>query len=74
MITDSGIIIRTPASEISTYSRAASGVIVMRLLEGQTIANITKVAREEDAEEAFDGENVDGQPEAETEDNAPVEE
>ncbi|MBQ7357873.1 MAG: DNA gyrase subunit A [Clostridia bacterium] len=74
MITNEGIIIRTPASEISTYSRAASGVIVMRLLEGQTIANITKVAREEDAEEAFDGENVDGQPEAETEDNAPVEE
>lgn len=48
MITDSGIIIRTPAKDISSYSRAASGVIVMRLEEGQTIANITKVAREED--------------------------
>ena len=53
MITDSGIIIRTPAKDISSYSRAASGVIVMRLEEGQTIANITKVAREED-------ENIEG--------------
>ena len=57
MITDAGIIIRTPAKDISTYSRSASGVIVMRLEEGQTIANITKVAREEDGDGDFDGEN-----------------
>ncbi len=58
MITNEGIIIRTPAKDISTYSRTASGVITMRLLEGQTVANITKVAREEDAEEI---ETVDGE-------------
>ena len=50
MITNEGIIIRTPAKDISTYSRTASGVITMRLLEGQTVANITKVAREDSEE------------------------
>ena len=57
MITNEGIIIRTPAKDISTYSRTASGVITMRLLEGQTVANITKVAREEDEEL----ENIEGE-------------
>jgi len=50
MITDSGIIIRTPASDISTYSRTAAGVIVMRLLEGQKVVNITKTVKEEEDE------------------------
>ena len=50
MITDSGIIIRTPSSGVSVYSRTASGVIMMRLEEGQKIANVTKVAKEEDVE------------------------
>jgi DNA gyrase subunit A len=56
MITDSGIIIRTPASDISTYSRTASGVIVMRLLEGQKVVNITKTVKEDEdeAEEIID--------------------
>ncbi len=57
MITDGGIVIRTPASEISTYSRSASGVIVMRLGDEQTIANFTKVPHEEAVdEEAIEGE------------------
>ena len=51
MITDGGIVIRTPASEISTYSRSASGVIVMRLGEDQSIANFTKVPHEEPEDE-----------------------
>ena len=50
MITDSGIIIRTPASGVSTYSRTASGVIMMRLDDGQRIVNVTKTAKEEDEE------------------------
>ena len=54
VITNEGIIIRTPASEISTYSRSAAGVITMRLEAGQSVANITKVAREEDAEDELD--------------------
>ena len=51
MITNSGTIIRTPVADVPTYSRGAGGVIVMRLSEGQSIANFTSVPREE-AEEA----------------------
>ncbi len=47
MITTLGTIIRTPVSQISTYSRTAAGVIVMRLGEGQTLAGFTTVAHEE---------------------------
>ena len=57
MITDSGIIIRTPAEDISTYSRTASGVIVMRLEKGQKLVNITKVAKEEETEEETEEDN-----------------
>ena len=62
MITDGGIVIRTPANEISTYSRSASGVIVMRLGEDQMIANFTKVPHEdeiEDETEAYEPAEVD---------------
>ena len=55
MITDGGTIIRTPACDVPTYSRTASGVIMMRLSEGQTLVNFTKVKR--DAED--DAENVE---------------
>ncbi len=51
MITDGGTIIRTPVADIPTYSRAAGGVIVMRLSDGQKLANFTKVAREPEGEE-----------------------
>ena len=47
MITDSGTIIRTPAKDIPSYSRTAGGVIVMRLAEGQTLVNFTKVQKED---------------------------
>ena len=51
MITDQGTIIRTPVAQINTYSRSAAGVIVMRLAEGQSIVNFSKVAHEDPAEE-----------------------
>lgn len=51
MITDGGIVIRTPASDISTYSRGASGVIAMRLDPDSKIANITKLVKEEEADD-----------------------
>ena len=47
MITDSGTIIRTPVADIPTYSRTAGGVIMMRLNEGQTLVNFTRVPHEE---------------------------
>ncbi len=51
MITDSGTIIRTPISDIPTYSRSAGGVIVMRLGDGQSLVNFTCVRREEEEAE-----------------------
>jgi len=51
MITDGGTVIRTPVAGIPTYSRTAGGVIVMRLGEGQKLANFTKVAKEPEGEE-----------------------
>ena len=46
LITDSGIMIRTPSSQISTYGRAASGVIVMRTQGESKVANFALVAGE----------------------------
>ena len=50
MITDQGQIVRIHVSGIPVYSRSASGVIVMRLPDEQTVVNFTKVAREEEKE------------------------
>jgi DNA gyrase subunit A len=58
MITDGGIVIRTPANEISTYSRSASGVIVMRLGDDHSIANFTKVPHEDESEEDVEAEEI----------------
>ena len=61
MITDGGTIIRTPACDVPTYSRTASGVIMMRLGEGQTLVNFTKVKRESDEDDGEqDAQNVEG--------------
>ena len=54
MITDQGTIIRTPAKDISVLSRSAGGVIVMRLPEGQYVANFTIVAKEEEKDDETD--------------------
>ncbi|MBO5870872.1 MAG: DNA gyrase subunit A [Clostridia bacterium] len=43
LITDGGIIIRTRISEIPVYGRSASGVIVMRLEEGASVARFAIV-------------------------------
>ena len=50
MITDAGTIIRTPVSGVPEYSRTAGGVIMMRLNEGQTLVNFTKVPHEDEEE------------------------
>ena len=55
MITDQGTIVRTPVADINVYSRSASGVIVMRLSEGQKLVTFTKVAREDEAAEEAEG-------------------
>ncbi len=50
IITDSGMVIRTPAKDVSVYSQYASGVIIMRLSEGQTCASFTTLATLEESE------------------------
>ena len=80
MITDAGTIIRTPACDVPTYSRTASGVIMMRLNEGQTLVNFTKVKREEESVEVTENvedsteniENVSENVENSTEESATV--
>ena len=63
MITDQGQMIRVPVKDIPTYSRSAGGVIVMRLAEGQHVANFTKVEHEDENAD----ENVEAEaPETET--------
>ena len=54
LITNEGMIIRTPVTDVPTYSRTAGGVRVMRLGEGEKIVNFAKVARatDEDIERA----------------------
>ena len=61
MITDAGTIIRTPVCDVPHYSRTAGGVIMMRLGEGQTLVNFTRVPKEEE-EDAIDSiEEIEGE-------------
>ena len=51
VITDQGQIVRTHVAGIPVYSRSASGVIVMRLSDGQSVVNFTKLSKEEEKSE-----------------------
>ena len=76
LITDTGTIIRTLVSGIPSRSRSAGGVIVMRLGEGQSLVNFTKVAREEesDGDELAEDVTADATVEATEVTDAPAEE
>ncbi len=50
LITDAGVIIRTPVSGIPIYSRTAGGVIVMRLNEGVKVVTFARLEKEEEIE------------------------
>lgn len=54
MITDSGIIIRIPADQISKQSRYAGGVKVMRVDDQTSIIGIAVTEKEEESEETED--------------------
>ena len=56
LITNEGILIRVPAEQISVSGRAAAGVILMRLNEGQSIVGLQRVKAE--AEETEEGNEV----------------
>ncbi len=61
MMTSGGTVIRTPVRGISTYSRTAGGVIVMRLSEGDSLVTMTRIEKDEEIEKSV----------AEAEANAP---
>ena len=50
LITDEGTIIRTSVEGINTYSRTATGVILMRLDEGCKINNVARLEKQEEIE------------------------
>jgi DNA gyrase subunit A len=61
MITNEGVIIRTPAKGIPHYGRSASGVILMRLAEGAKLVNFALAdSEEEKAGDEDNGDSPDG--------------
>ena len=58
IITNEGIIIRTPVEGIPVYSRTAGGVITMRLDEGCSIVNFARVEKEEEIEALAEQEEI----------------
>ena len=50
LITNEGTIIRTSVSGINVYSRTATGVIIMRLSEGNFINNVARLDKAEEIE------------------------
>jgi DNA gyrase subunit A len=57
IITEGGIMIRTRVGEISTMGRNTQGVQVINLKEGDAIADVTRVADTEAAEDDADGDD-----------------
>jgi len=51
VVSDKGIIIRTPLAQISTTKRATQGVKIINLVDKHTVSTIAIVANEEDDEE-----------------------
>jgi len=66
VVSDKGIIIRTPINQISTTKRATQGVKIINLVEGHVVSTIAIVAKTEDEEEmtveTIEGTNVESTP------------
>ena len=54
VITSSGVVIRTPVDSVSIYGRAAQGVKVMRISDGEKVVAIAKVKSEKDEEKILE--------------------
>ena len=67
IITNEGVIIRTDSTEIPTYKRSTTGVRVMKLNEGQTVANMTLVKKEDEEAESVENAEVADNTSSETE-------
>ena len=51
LVSSGGVVIRTAAREIASQGRDATGVRVMNLDEGQTVAAVARVTAENEEEE-----------------------
>ena len=72
LISDEGVIIRMATADISTYSRTAQGVILMRLPEGGKVISLARTDHEEEEETSGDiGPESDGPANPAAEDAAP---
>ena len=79
LITNEGVLIRVPASQISTTGRASTGVIIMRMSEGSSIVGLQRVQNEieetEEGGEVLDeNEEVEDLPETDEPDEPEAEE
>lgn len=54
IITDDGVIIRTPVGQIRECGRGSQGVIVMRIAEDVKVISIVRTDHEEETEEVFE--------------------
>lgn len=59
MISSEGIIIRTPAAQISTFLRPSKGVKVMKINDGDKVATLSVVDKIESEEEPLQAEDAD---------------
>ena len=60
IITDSGVVMKMPLSQISTLKRATQGVRLIHLKDNQKVATVTVVDKEpEENEDKVDSKNVD---------------
>lgn len=59
VITDGGIIIRTPVDGISKFSRVSQGVKIMRLKGGNKITSVALTEKEEETDEETTAENAE---------------
>ena len=59
VITDSGVLMRQPVSEIRAIGRVTQGVRLVKLDEGTTISSITRVLSEEEATSKKESEDLE---------------
>ena len=70
MMTDEGIMIRTPADGIPEYGRGAAGVIIMRVADGASIVNFAVSPAAEEASDETDAPADESAPSGEVENPA----
>jgi DNA gyrase subunit A len=74
VMTEKGVLIRQPVKAIRELGRNAQGVKLLRLDEGDEIADITTVTREEDELPEVDQEILDNNEKSENNGSEPTEE